>query len=114
MVKLSDLEQAQIAQMWAAGTPQRMIARELGRPPSTIRRHVDTKLRPRPARSRSRPPLRLSLAEREDISRGLAAGESLRAIAARLGRAPSTVSREVKGHGGRDCYRAVAADDEAW
>ena len=53
-----------------------------------------------------RSPLRLSLTEREEISRGLAGGESLRAIARRLGRAPSTVSREVATNGGRRRYRA--------
>jgi IS30 family transposase len=114
VVRLSEDERARIAELWAAGMPQRMIGRGMGRPSSTIRRHIDTQLRTRPVRERSRSPLRLSLAEREDISRGLAAGESLRGIAARLGRAPSTVSREVKGHGGRDGYRAVAADEEAW
>jgi IS30 family transposase len=58
--------------------------------------------------------LRLSLDEREEISRGLAAGLSLRAIAGVLGRAPSTVSREVVGNGGRSRYRALAADRAAW
>src|SRR5215208_3425840 len=67
----------------------------------------------RPAQRR-RSPGRLSLAEREEISRGLAAGWSLRAIAAGLGRAPSTVSREVAGNGGRAGYPAVAADRSAW
>lgn len=52
---------------------------------------------------------RVSLAGREEISRGLAAGDSLRAIARRLGRAPSTVSREVAANGGRTRYRAVTA-----
>ena len=56
----------------------------------------------------------MSLAEREEISRGPAAGLSLRAIAAGLGRAPSTVSREVAGHGGRRGYRAAKADQLAW
>jgi len=56
----------------------------------------------------------LSLNEREEISRGLAAGRSLRSIAGRLGRAPSTVSREVARHGGRRRYRATRADDRAW
>jgi IS30 family transposase len=58
--------------------------------------------------------LRLSLAEREEISRGLAAGLSLRMIASGLGRAPSTVGREVLGNGGRSGYRAAAADRAAW
>jgi IS30 family transposase len=56
----------------------------------------------------------LSVAEREEISRGLAAGFSVRSIAARLGRAPSTVSREVTRNGGRVGYRAVVADHVAW
>jgi IS30 family transposase len=56
----------------------------------------------------------LSLAEREEISRGLAAGHSLRVIAAALGRAPSTVSREVAGNGGPRGYRALCADRAAW
>ena len=57
---------------------------------------------------------RLSLAEREEISRGLGAGLSLRAIATGLGRATSTGSREVLGNGGRARYRAAAADRTAW
>jgi IS30 family transposase len=56
---------------------------------------------------------RLSLAEREEMSRGLAGGESFRAIAARLGRAPSTVSREVAVNGGRRRYRACRAETDA-
>jgi IS30 family transposase len=60
-------------------------------------------IRPRP-RSRSR--LALTLAEREEISRGMVAGRSLRAVAALLGRAPSTVSREINRNGGRGRYRA--------
>jgi IS30 family transposase len=56
----------------------------------------------------------LSLAEREEISRGLAAQASIRSIAQRLGRAPSTVSREVRRHGGQYRYRAGTADGRAW
>src|SRR4051812_49339659 len=56
----------------------------------------------------------LSFAEREEISRGLAADLSFRAIAVSLGRAPSTISREVVGNGGRRRYRAAAADQQAW
>jgi IS30 family transposase len=67
----------------------------------------------RPARREpERSPLRLSLAEREEISRGLA-GESLRGIASGLGRAPSTVCREVAANGGGGRYRACAADRRA-
>jgi len=56
----------------------------------------------------------LVLAEREEISRGIAAGRSIRRIAASLGRSPSTVSREVARHGGRSSYRASEADARAW
>ena len=56
----------------------------------------------------------LTLSEREEISRGLVAGCSIRALAAQLGRAPSTVSREVKRNGGRECYRATQADQATW
>jgi IS30 family transposase len=56
----------------------------------------------------------LTPAEREEISRGLATGESLRVIAARLGRSGSTVCREVNRNGGRNRYRATRADEKAW
>jgi IS30 family transposase len=56
----------------------------------------------------------LRLAEREEISRGVVAHRSLRAIAASLGRSPSTVSRELRRNGGRRCYRAGKADQAAW
>ena len=59
-------------------------------------------------------PLRLSLADREEISRGLSAGDPLRAIARQLGRAPSTIAREVKANGGRSHYRAVRAHHGAY
>ena len=65
-----------------------------------------------PSRSRSR--LALTEVEREEISRGIVAGHSLRSIAASLGRAPSTVSREVDRNGGRHSYRASKADQAAW
>jgi IS30 family transposase len=52
--------------------------------------------------------------EREEISRGVAAGESARAVAARLGRAPSSITRELARNGGRSAYRASRADDRAW
>ena len=63
-------------------------------------------------RVKERSALRLSLAEREELSRGLVAGDSLRTIATRLGRAPSTISREVAWSGRRG-YRAWRADSEA-
>jgi transposase, IS30 family len=64
-------------------------------------------------RVKERSALRLSLADREEISRGLAAGHSLRAIARRLKRAPSTISRDVAWSGSRSRYRAWRADTEA-
>ena len=67
-----------------------------------------------PPRPRRRSPRVLSTEEREEISRALAARESLRAIARRLGRAPSTISREIRRHGGATRYRAITADARAW
>lgn len=63
---------------------------------------------------RHRSKLALTLAEREEISRAVVAGQSIRSIAARLGRAPSTISREVQRNGGRQYYRATQADALAW
>jgi IS30 family transposase len=65
-----------------------------------------------PQRRRSR--MALTLAEREEISRGVAAGHSLRTIAVMLGRAPSTISREINRNGGRQPYRANKAEQAAW
>ena len=64
--------------------------------------------------TRKRSPQALTLEEREEISRGLVAGRSLRSIAASLERAPSTISREVRRNGGRKSYRASLADQAAW
>ena len=98
---------------WRSGQAVKVLSREMRRHPSTVQDLLKRTggIRPVPRR---RWELRLSLVEREEISRGLAAGDSLRAIAARLGRAPSTVSREVAGNGGRRGYRALAADRAAW
>ena len=65
-------------------------------------------------RIRRRAPRTLQLGEREEISRGLSAGLSVREIARRLGRAASTVSREIRRNGGKDSYRAANADARAW
>ena len=65
-----------------------------------------------PQRGRSR--LTLTLSEREEISRGVVAGRSIRPIAESLGRAPSTLSREIRRNGGRRRYRANKADQAAW
>ncbi|MCH7845910.1 MAG: IS30 family transposase [Acidobacteria bacterium] len=108
--------EAEIAEVWErrhAGELTRSIARRLGRNGSSIRRLFEDAGGVRPARRR-RPERHLSLTEREEISRGVAAGESLRTIASRLGRAASTISREVAGNGGRLRYRAHRADRAAW
>ncbi len=95
-----------------AGESVNAIALSLGRYPSAIRQIqlVTGGVRPGVRRRSARA---LSLVEREEISRGVAGGQSLRAIAARLGRAPSTVSREVARHGGRSEYRACVSDRRA-
>ena len=98
---------------WMAGDPLEAIAESLGRSRRQIERirAENGGYGPTPRR---RSPRALSWAEREEISRGLAAEDSLRTIAARVGRAPSTISREVAHNGGRRRYRAVRADIEAW
>ena len=65
-------------------------------------------------RQRTRSCLSLTLSEREDISRGISAGLSMRTMAAQIGRSPSTVSREIARNGGYDDYRASSADQAAW
>jgi len=98
---------------WQKGDSLHAIARLFDRGHSSIQGILSETggIRP-PARSRS--PLSLTLAEREEISRGLVAGRSLRLIAALLGRAPSTVSREINRNGGKRYYRASQADQAAW
>jgi len=98
---------------WQKGDSLNAIARDFGRSHSSVQGiFVRTGgIRP-PERRRSRQALTLS--EREEISRGIAAGRSLRWIAASLGRAPSTISREVKRNGDRRQYRAAKADQAAW
>ncbi len=109
MRRLSESEKFEIWDRFEAGESLRSISRRLGRPPSTIRTHVVSLRFRRPLPAAEWSSQRLSLSEREEISRGLAADESLRAIARRLGRAASTVSREVAGNGGQRRYRAAVA-----
>jgi len=110
---LSAAEQQEVWQRWRHGESLSAIARALERRPTVVRRIVAATGGWTP-RTRHRSPRVLSLAEREEISRGVAAGRSARQIAAQLGRAPSTVCREVARHGGRACYRAATADAQAW
>ena len=110
------LSPAEVDEIWVrlrARHAAKPTARALGLPTSTVRAYLLRcgGIRPDPRR---RSLGRLSFEEREETSRGIAAGASLRAIAAELGRAPSTVSREVAAHGGPGRYRAGTADQVAW
>ena len=113
MHRLTPDQKRVIAELAAAGVPSRRIAREIGRAHRTVHDYVEV-LRRRPPRVRCRSDKHLSLVEREEISRGLVAGVSLRSIATGLGRDPSTVCREVNRNGGRRRYRAARAEDRAW
>lgn len=98
---------------WRDGALLVTLSARLGRSPAAVyyqlarRGGIAPPVRTRAARV-------LSVGEREEISRGIAAHRSTRAIARRLGRAPSTISREITRHGGRSRYRATTADGEAW
>ena len=98
---------------WQKGDSLHAIARLFDRGHSSVQRILGESggIRP-PQRSRSR--LTLTLSEREEISRGVVAGHSMRLIAESLGRAPSTVSREIGRNGGPRRYRASQADQAAW
>jgi len=90
--QITDAEKQRIAELVAEGAPAWKLHQEVNRSRYAIRRAVIALHRPA-GRQRGRSPLRLSLPEREEISRGLAAGQPVRAIARGLGRAPSTVCR---------------------
>lgn len=113
---------AECAELWRrykAGESVLGIGRALSRGSairrgsSAVRRVLESTGGIAPA-ERRRSPRVLSLVEREEVSRGVAAGNSIRAIARGLCRAPSTVSQEVSRHGGRQLYRAANADLAAW
>lgn len=112
-VPFSDAERAVVWQRWGQGALYPHIARELGRDPMAIA-YVIVRHGGIAPPSRRRAPRVLSLLEREEISRGLMAMESIRSIAQRMGRAPSTISREIRRHGGKATYRATVADADAW
>jgi len=98
---------------WQKGDSLESIAQLFDRTHGSVARILRRTggIRP-PKRTRSR--RALSLAEREEISRGVVAGQSLRLIATSLHRSPSTISREVNRNGGRQHYRANLADQAAW
>jgi IS30 family transposase len=111
--RLTASERVEVWRRWQRGELQRVIARALGVTPPTIHKVLQrTGGFPPPVQRRAARVLQS--AEREEISRGVAAGRPLRVVARQLGRAPSTISREVRRHGGRATYRASVADAAAW
>jgi IS30 family transposase len=111
--RLSESEQARIWVLRDEGVSDRVIGDAIGRPEETVRRCLQRRGGFAPA-ARRRSARGLSLAEREEISRGLSAQCTMRQIAHQLGRAPSSISREIGRHGGRGHYRALTADEQAW
>ena len=113
VLRLTSVEKDEIRRLAATGLPVREIARQMGRAPTTVVDFLERTQRLAVA-IRVRSSRQLCLADREEISRGLAEGRSVRAIAAGIGRSPSTVCREVARNGGRYRYRAAPAEDRAW
>jgi IS30 family transposase len=109
----TDAEISEAWDRWVRGESQKMIGEAMGRHQSSVTRCVLARNGGMRPRQRVVSPLRLSLAEREEISRGLASDWSLRKISRQLGRSPSTVSREVAAAGGRDHYRALGGEARA-
>ena len=106
-------EKTELWNRWQRGESLKAIGRAFGKPSSSIYFQLAPHggIRPAPRR-RSR--LALTLSEREEISRGIVADRSIRSMARLLGRSPSTVSREIRRHGGYDRSRAALADTKAW
>jgi IS30 family transposase len=112
-IHYTDTQKALMWDRWQRGESLHEIARLFDRHHSAVRRILAETggIRPMPRRRAERT---LTLAEREEISRALVTGRSIRAIALQLQRAPSTISREIRRSGGRDGYRANQADQQAW
>src|SRR5450631_4026402 len=106
-------EKTELWDRWQRGESLKAIGRAFGKPSSSIYFQVAPHGGIRPA-ARHRSRLALTLSEREVISRGITAHRSARSMAKLLGRAPSTVSREMSRNGGYDRYRAALADENAW
>ena len=109
----TESQRALMWERWQKGDTLHQIAQLFDRHHPSIARILGETggIRPAP-RCRSR--WALTLAEREEISRAVVAGHSMRSIAVQLGRAPSTISREIKRNGGQESYRASQADESAW
>jgi len=106
-------EKTELWHRWQRGESLKAIGRAFGKPSSSIYHQVAPHGGIRPA-ARRRSRLALTLPEREEISRGIAAHQSARSMARLLGRSASTVSRELSRNGGYDGYRAALADEKAW
>lgn len=111
--RFSSQQKAELWRRWQSGESLADISRALGKHEGSVHRVLATRGGIVPP-ERRRSPSSLTLAEREEISRSVVANCSTRQIAASLGRAPSTVSREISRNGGRDRYRASQADARAW
>jgi IS30 family transposase len=110
---LAPEQRRELWRRWREGQTLTEIAEALGKQPGSVFGTIRASGGYSP-RERTRSERHLTRADREEITRGLAAGDSLRAIASRLGRSPSTVSREVSRNGGRERYRSEDSDDAAW
>ena len=109
----TESQKALMWERWRKGESLQQIAQLFDRNHSSVQRILAETGGIRPAqRCRSR--LALTLPEREEISRAVVAGHSIRSIARQLGRAPSTISREIDRNGGQEDYRASQADQAAW
>ncbi len=112
-IYFTEEQKQQMWDLWQQGSSMTEIARLFDRGHTTVNGIIARSGGVRPRR-RTRSSRSLNLAEREEISRGIAAGRSLRAIALRLGRSPSTISRELARNGGPRSYRAHRANQAAW
>ena len=112
-VYYSAAQRAEIWDRWQRGESMSSIGRRFDRQSSSVFSVISPSGGIRPS-DRTRGKQALSLKEREEISRGLSVRHSFRAIARQLGRAPSTISREVRRNGGSAAYRAAASDQAAW
>src|SRR6202142_3089113 len=106
-------EKTELWDRWQQGESLKAIGRAFGKASSSIYNQVAPHGGIRPT-SRRRSRLALTLSEREEISRSIAAHQSCRSMARLLGRSASTVSRELNRNGGYDRYRAALADETAW
>ncbi len=111
--KFSDHDISEVWRRWKIGENLAQIGRALNRAPPSVY-HVLSKTGGVQVPLKKRAELHLTLLEREEISRGIASGISMREIAKSLNRSPSTISREINRNGGPSCYRATIANELAW